>query len=122
MPAVDTSSVAGGEAEGRSSMPTNRLPHYDDSVNTTGCCPQFNPQGWDERALHFQDKRFVHVTTRSAMHIPLNMGRIFDRVQKALQKAGAYNADDFIVLSQEVSPWKAEHFFAVDRDIPGEEM
>jgi len=21
-----------------------------------------------------------------------------------------------------VSPWKAEHFFAVDRDIPGEEM
>jgi hypothetical protein len=28
-------------------MRTNALPAYDMSVNTTGCCPRFNPQGWD---------------------------------------------------------------------------
>ena len=29
-------------------MPTNETPHYDASVNTTGCCPRFNPGGWDD--------------------------------------------------------------------------
>lgn len=28
-------------------MQRNETPHYDASVNTTGCCPKFNPEGWD---------------------------------------------------------------------------
>ncbi|TIP13974.1 MAG: hypothetical protein E5X73_02440 [Mesorhizobium sp.] len=33
-------------------MKTNETPRYDASVNTTGCCPKFNPAGWDATSLH----------------------------------------------------------------------
>jgi hypothetical protein len=53
-------------------MKTNETPRYDASVNTTGCCPKFNPEGWDSQELHFKDKRFVKATTHSVMHIPMH--------------------------------------------------
>jgi hypothetical protein len=103
-------------------MKTNELPHFDNSINTTGCCPKFNTEGWDAQDLHFRRKKFAHATTRSAMHIPLNMGNVFARVQGKIEKANAQSVDNTIVLSHETSPWKADHYFAVDSDIEGEEM
>ncbi len=102
-------------------MQTNALPHYDDNDNTTGCCPRFNPEGWDGQDLHFRDKAFVRATTKSAMHVPLNMGNVFARVHRHLQEAGAYDPDDFVVLSRDLSPWQREHLFAVSRPVPQEE-
>jgi len=46
-------------------MQINELLHYDMSDNPTGCCPRFNPQGWDEQELHFQDKLFLKANTIS---------------------------------------------------------
>ena len=103
-------------------METNHVPHYDDTVNTTGCCPKFNPAGWDGQELHFKDKTFVHAKTRSIMHVPINMGSVFARVQDRIQKQGAYDVDDFIVLSKENSPWGADHYFAVKKEIAGEDL
>lgn len=103
-------------------METNRIPHFDDSVNTTGCCPRFNPEGWDGQELHFRGKPFARATTRSLMHIPVNMGRVFGRVGHRLEEADAMDTDNMIILTREVSPWKAEHLFSTDKDIPGEEM
>ncbi|MDP3958859.1 MAG: hypothetical protein Q8Q26_02055 [Pseudorhodobacter sp.] len=103
-------------------MLTNGLPHYDQSVNTTGCCPKFNPEGWDGQELHFRDKPFLRATSRSFLHIPLNAGRMFSRVQKHLAEAHAVDPDDIIVLSHELSPWRAEHFFSVARGVPGEKL
>lgn len=102
-------------------MQINALPHFDDSINTTGCCPKFNPDGWDGQELQFKDKKFIRATTLSAMHIPLDMGKVFGRVHGRIHETKAYNPDNFIVLSHELSPWKAEHFFAVDHDVAGEE-
>ena len=70
-------------------MQTNQTPFYDGSVNTTGCCARFNPAGWDGQRLHFEDKRFVLATTRSLLHVPLNMGSVFTRVQGHVAAAGA---------------------------------
>jgi len=102
-------------------MQTNALPNYDDSVNPTGCCPKFNPDGWDGVELHFENKDFVRATTKSAMHIPLNMGAVFQRVQNHLEDAEANDPDNCIVLSRDLSPWKAEHLFAVSAPVPDEE-
>ncbi len=102
-------------------MRTNALPHFDDSDNTTGCCPRFNPAGWDGQELHFSDKAFVRATTRSVMHVPLDMGKVFARVNGHLREAGAYDPDNFIVLSRDLSPWQAEHLFAISRPVPQEE-
>ena len=103
-------------------MQTNALPHYDDSDAPTGCCPRFKPEGWDGQTLRFENKEFVRATTRSAMHIPLNMGNVFDRVHGRISDAGAYDTDNCIVLSRDLSAWRAEHLFAVSAPVPGEEM
>lgn len=103
-------------------MKTNALPHYDMSDNPTGCCPRFKPEGWDGAELHFEDKRFVRAETRALMHVPLNMGQVFSRVQRHLEEAGALDEDDIIVMSRDLSPWKGEHLFAASKPVAGEEM
>lgn len=103
-------------------MQTNGLPAFDMSVNTTGCCPKFNPRGWDNVTLHFEDKKFLRAVTKSAMHVPLNMDKVFTRVQKHMEEAGAYDPNNMLVLSRDVSSWEAEHLFAVTGDVPDEEM
>ncbi|MEX3007251.1 hydrolase [Hoeflea sp. TYP-13] len=102
-------------------MQTNRLPEYDASDNPTGCCPRFNPLGWDDCNLHFKNKLFVKATTRSENHVPIDMGPVFEKTFAAIQAAGAYDENDFIVLSRDISPSKAEHFFAVSKPVPGQE-
>ena len=103
-------------------METNALPKYDMSDNPTHCCPRFNPEGWDEQELHFKDKLFVKVTTRSLFHIPVNIGSVFPATFKALEDAHAQNMEQFIVLSHDPSAWRSEHYFAVTKDVPGKEM
>ena len=103
-------------------MDTNTLPKYDDSVNTTGCCPKFNPEGWDGQELHFEGKLFVRATTRSVMHIPVNMGHVFERVFAHMEEAGAADNGDMIVLSRDLSAWEGEHLFSASKPVEGEEM
>jgi hypothetical protein len=103
-------------------MEINATPLYDQSVNTTGCCPKFNPDGWDRQDLHFRKKTFVRAHTMSAMHIPINMGRVFSRVQKHLDANDAMDPQRVLVLSRDLSPWSAEHLFATTKDVPEEEV
>ena len=103
-------------------MELNRLPKYDMSDNPTGCCPRFNPEGWDGQELHFKDKLFVKADTYSLFHIPLNMGSMFEKTFNAIEEADALSEDDIIVLSYDNSPWKAEHYFSVNKEVPGQEM
>lgn len=103
-------------------MEINRLPplHMDD--NPTKCCPRFHPEDWESVELEFRDKPFARATVRSAMHIPLDMGRVFERVNKHMSEADAFDADNFIVLSRDLTPWKSEHLFASRAPVPSEEM
>ena len=103
-------------------METNVLPKMDMSDKATGCCPKFNPEGWDGRRLHFKDKPFVRATTRGLLHVPINMGTVFTRVQENIGDAGAEDPDGYLVLSRDLSSTGAEHYFAVPRDVLGEEM
>lgn len=103
-------------------METNVLPEMNMSAGETGCCPRFDPEGWDGRHLSFKDKPFVRATTRGLLHVPLNMGSVFSRVQANIEKAGAQDPKNYFVLSRDKSSTEAEHFFAVTRDVPGEDM
>lgn len=103
-------------------MQVNALPALDMSVNTTGCCPKFNPKGWDNQELHFHNKRFLRATTRSIAHIPINMGNVFARVQAHIDEAKAMDPNDTIVLSRDTSAFGAEHLFSVSKPVPDEEM
>lgn len=103
-------------------MQVNMIPPYDSSDNPTGCCPRFNPQGWEGRHLQFQNKLFVRVTTWSIFHIPLNIGSVFEQTFKDIEAVGAYDENNFIVLSRDLSPWISEHYFAVSKDVPGHDV
>lgn len=103
-------------------MAVNALPKYDTSINTTGCCPKFNPDGWELQELHFEEKRFVRAKTLSFFFVPLNIGKVFARVMANIDKAGARDEEAFIVLSRDPSPFWGEHLFAVSKDVPGEQM
>ena len=102
-------------------MELNRLPKYYDSDIPTGCCPRFKSEGWDEQELHFKNKLFVKTTTRSFFHIPINMGSVFTNVFKEIENADAIDMEQVAILSIDVSPWKAEHYFAVTKEVPGQE-
>lgn len=103
-------------------METNETPYFDSSINTTGCCAKFNPTGWDDQTLHFDGKRFVRASTVSVAHIPLNMGSVFSRVMGHIAEAGADDISKSLVLSRDKSAFAGEHLFAVEKDVPGEEM
>lgn len=103
-------------------MEINALPRFDESDNSTGCCPRFNPDGWDAQELHFKDKLFLRVETRSEDHVPRDMAEKFEQAFAAIGKAGAYDPTNTIVLSRDLSATKAEHFFAVTKLVPDFEM
>ncbi|MCI2399952.1 hydrolase [Aliiroseovarius subalbicans] len=103
-------------------MRTNALPRYDMSDNPTGCCPRFHTESWEDALLHFEGKSFARAETRSVMHIPVNMGSVFSRVLGKIDAHGGYGEDNFIVLSREETPWRAEHLFATEEPLEGEEM
>lgn len=100
-------------------MDVNVLPRYDQSDNPTGCCPRFDPQGWDDQRLQFVEKPFVKATTLNLFYVPINMGSVFTKTFKAIEDADAYDKNDFIVLSRDLSPWYSEHLFAVTKPVPG---
>jgi hypothetical protein len=103
-------------------MDINALPKYDMSDNPTNCCPRFKPDGWDEQELHFKNKLFLKADTCSLFHIPINMGSVFKKTFDAIDKEDARSSDQFIVLSYDPSAWNEEHYFAVTKEIPNQEM
>lgn len=103
-------------------MQVNELPPYDFSDNPTGCCPRFHPEGWDGQVLHLRDMPMLRATTRSVMHVPIDMGRVFARVQRNIDKAGGFRPKGYLALSRDTSAFGAEHLIAVAGDVPGEEM
>lgn len=96
----------------------NHVPVIDPSKSTTGCCTLIDPQEWDGETFEFKDKLFAKARTRSFLHVPLNMSSVMSRAQAKIDKAEA-SVDDFIILSNEASPWHADHYFAVSKEVPG---
>ncbi len=103
-------------------MPYDSVPFYDLSDNETGCCPQFHAENWDGLELNFNDKLFVLARTHAVFHVPVDMGRVFQRVQEHLEAADAFDPSDFMVLSKDLGAWTSEHYFAAAKEVPGEEM
>jgi hypothetical protein len=92
---------------------------YDNSE--TGCCARLDVTFWDEQRLDWEDKLFLQDHIRSFLHIPLNFGAVIGSDQAAVEAAGAFPERPFW-LTDEVSPWGAEVYLAVDRPVPDAKM
>jgi effector-binding domain-containing protein len=88
--------------------------------NETGCCAVPNVAAWDEQEVTFENQRFIRMYTRSFLHVPLNMGKVMAALQATVVAAGVeMPPQEAMILSREVSPWKAEQLYAVSKEIPG---
>lgn len=101
-------------------MEINQLPNLDlRNVAPGCCCPKIDPDDWDGLDLHFRDKPFVRCHTASFFYKPLNMGKVFGRTFAAIKGARADEESQFVILSDDSSRWRGEHFFSVKREVPG---
>jgi len=89
--------------------------------NTKECCPQFDPQPWDEVTINWEGKRFVKDHVTSFMHIPLNYGAVMTRNVAMIESAGA-KPGLMVVLTDECSLWGADVYLEVTKDVPGANM
>ena len=95
------------------------LPVFNMDTSETGCCPRFDPTGWDDGEIVFRDRPFVRARTVNFMHIPLNIGPVIKKTWQKIQDAGAAPEDWYLILSTDPSPWRGEHFFGVTGEVPG---
>lgn len=90
------------------------------SVNETGCCAVPDIGGWDRKVVHFSDKPFIRQHTRSVFHVPLNMASVMTAIQRQAETAGAtMPPEEAMVLSRDLSPFRAEHLYAVTEPVAG---
>ena len=88
---------------------------------TTECCPPFDTEPWDEKELHWENRRFVKDRVRSFFHIPLNFGAVMKRNVDPIANADAF-PETMVVLSDENSLWGADVYIEVTKDIPDANM
>ena len=88
----------------------------------TNCCAFPNIHDWDEKIVEFVEKRFIKGYTKSALFVPLNMGKVMSDLQERASSAGATMPPrEAMILSRDLSPWKAEHLYAVSKTVEGVE-
>lgn len=88
-------------------------------INETGCCPVPNVSDWDRRTIDL-DQRFIRRFTRSLLHIPMNMGAVMTALQAEAEAAGAtMPVDHGMILSHDLSAWRAEQLYAVSSPVEG---
>lgn len=95
------------------------IPTMNLADSPTGCCPRFDPAPWDGKEFSFEGLKFVTASTRSFFYMPTNMAKVMEATQKAIADAGAAPKDRYLMLSKDLSPWRAEHRFLVSKDVPG---
>lgn len=97
-------------------------PTYTDK-NETGCCPIPNVDAWNDIEVVFENKAFIRMYTRSFLFVPLNMGKIMTQLQELAEHSGAtMPATEGMILSRDMSPWKAEQLYAVSKPVEGADM
>lgn len=96
-------------------------PTIQPTVKPTGCCPPFDPTGWQDKEITWKDEPFVFDHVRSVFHVPLDLGRRVTKNQALIDAAGARPAVP-LMLSDEKSPWGADIYIRVKKPAPGMRM
>lgn len=96
------------------------LPNTYTNKNETGCCAVPNIKDWDEAEVSFDNKKFIRMHTRSFLYMPLNMTHVMTTLQQQASQAKAeMPPQNAMILSRDLSPWKAKHLYAVSKSVPG---
>ena len=96
------------------------MPNTYTEKNDTGCCAVPNIAEWDEKEVTFIDKPFIRMHTKSIFYVPINMSRVMTKIQKQAEDANSnMSPQEAMILSRDLSPWKAEQLYAVNSIVDG---
>lgn len=96
------------------------LPNTYTDKNETGCCPVPDTKNWDKKEFQFKNKRFIREYTRSFLYMPLNMAKVLASIMEKIDKSKAdVPVKDWMLLSHDLSPWKAEQLASVSKEVKG---
>jgi hypothetical protein len=84
------------------------------------CCPEFNPEPWNDKILIWENKRFIKEKVCTLFYMPVNFGRVMKRLDRKVTAAEA-QIPDWLCLSDHTSKWNMDIYLAVDKDIPNSE-
>lgn len=99
----------------------SKIPEINMADNETGCCPRFHPEAWDQQIITLDDYTFMKADTKSLFYFPINMGKVFTKAMNDILLAGADVKETYLILSKDLSAFKAEHYFLVNKPVPGRE-
>ncbi|MFH0808778.1 MAG: hydrolase [archaeon] len=80
------------------------------------CCPEFNPEKWDNKKITWRGKLFIKDKVFSFFHIPLNFKSVMTQNIERLKEAGAYD-ENMIVLSDEKSLFYSNVYLSAKKPI-----
>jgi hypothetical protein len=96
------------------------LPNIYTSQNETGCCAVPNVQDWQDKTHKFEGRHFIRLHTKSFMYMPINMSRIMKKLDQTAASANAkLPMEQTMILSRDLSPWKAEQLYSVSMPVEG---
>lgn len=98
------------------------LPRVDFQKSETGCCPQFDWQEWDQKIMTFEGIKFIKALTKSFFYVPLNLGAVMKKTLEKISSADADSKETYLILSRDLSKWSCEHYFLIEKEIPGEPL
>ena len=81
------------------------------------CCPEFNPEPWNNKEIIWDRKKFVTDKIKSIFRVPLNFSKIMIKNMALIEDANA-KPDNPIILSDEDSLWGSNIFIDITKDVP----
>lgn len=87
------------------------------------CCPEFDVTRYQNKEHMWKNKPFVKAYVNQLFHFPLNMGKVITETYAKITEAKAeVQAEDFLMLAYDPSPWKSELYLTVMKEVPGLEF
>lgn len=97
-----------------------KIPNTYTNINETDCCALPNIADWDKKVISFDNQKFIRMYTKSFLYVPLNMSKIMTALQKTADDVAATMAPtEALILSRDISPWKAEQLYGVSKSVDG---
>ena len=96
------------------------VPNTYTSKNETGCCAVPDIKNWDKKEVQFKNKKFIREYTKSFLYMPLNMKKVLNSIMSKVSNSKAdVPENNWMLLSHDLSPWKAEQLASVSKKVAG---
>ena len=89
------------------------------------CCPTFHPEKWDNKAHHWEKKKFIKASVPTLFHIPLPpmLGKKITKMMKMAEDSGKLSdeKEDILLLFNDPTAFKSDLYLSVTNTVPNAE-